>query len=185
MFTSWSLFIQIAIRNRKGNASAHPVRTCSEESNRAHPLLPYFFAHIRTIEILALALALVVHSQAHSGFATPPFLLSPPRGIRPFWTVFSQRGTVVPCRAWFHPRGKRRPCYQHVQCGRAFHGQTPSDLKEPPAIRRETLSIALIEIQSNGLTGPDRNSWSLILPNGLCSRGNSAVTKAANSMLFW
>ena len=51
------------------------------------PVLPYFFAHILTIEILApapapalaLALALVVHPQAHPGFRTPPFLLSPSR----------------------------------------------------------------------------------------------------------
>jgi len=61
----------------------------------APPVLPYFFAHILTIEILALALApaLVVNSQAHPGFRTPPFLLSPPRGIRSFWTASSQRRT--------------------------------------------------------------------------------------------
>ena len=40
----------------------------------APPDLPYFFAHTRTIKILAPALApaLVVHPQAHPGFRTPP-----------------------------------------------------------------------------------------------------------------
>ena len=38
----------------------------------APPELPHFFAHIRTIKILALAPALVVHPQAHPGFRTPP-----------------------------------------------------------------------------------------------------------------
>ena len=44
----------------------------------AHPVLPYSFAHIHTIEIFALALAPapIVHPQGRSGFRPPLFLSS-------------------------------------------------------------------------------------------------------------
>jgi len=50
-----------------------PARDDKLSINQAHPALPYFFAHILTIEILALALALGVHPQAHPASAPRHF----------------------------------------------------------------------------------------------------------------